>query len=89
MSILSDKEIRATHPYWNDLSDNAVARVRVIATAQEAHTRKEIKEGIEKLLISTASMEAVTLPTPNFYIRETSLVAFWKSFEATPKELIE
>lgn len=37
---LTDEEIRATHPYWEDLSDNAVKRVRIIAQAQLDKIRK-------------------------------------------------
>lgn len=31
--VLTDEEIRATHPYWEELSDDAVKRVRVISLA--------------------------------------------------------
>ena len=41
---------------------------------------EEIERELEGLLISTSSMEAVTLPMPNFYIRETALKAFWEKY---------
>ena len=38
---LTDEEIRAAHPYWNNLSDDAVKRVGVIAKAQQDKVLKD------------------------------------------------
>ena len=49
---LRSKEIRASHPYWEYLSDNAVLRVKVIANAQldkaEPLIRQDERERIAK-----------------------------------------
>ena len=47
-ALLDNEEIRASHPYWEELSDNAVLRVKVIAKAQldkaEPLIRKDERE---------------------------------------------
>ncbi len=45
--LLTDEEIRATHDYWNDLSDSGVARVRVVAKAQDTKSVKAMKDVLE------------------------------------------
>ena len=42
LTVIEDEEIKNTHPYWWNISDNAVKRVRVVAEAQLQYTKKQL-----------------------------------------------
>ena len=47
LTLLNDEEIRASHPYWRNLSYNALMRLIVITQAQLQHTKKELLDLME------------------------------------------
>lgn len=42
LTVIDDEDIKNTHPYWWNISDNAVKRVRVVAEAQLLHAKNQL-----------------------------------------------